>query len=185
MPKNGLFLLSPTSVAYSGTSASINANGSVSFTACDSVSLNGVFRAGYDNYQVVMWYEAATSSSGTLKCRMRLSGTDNTSSTYTTQYLSASTTTVSGFRQTTTSAELNQFGYDPSLIVGTFYAPFIAQPTVIRTVTQGMDSTVATPTIYDCAIGHQQSVAYDGFSFLTGSGLATLTGRVSVYGMRK
>ncbi len=186
MPKNGLHLITPTSVARTGTSATINTNGSVSFTACQTVSLNGVFTADYDNYQVVMWYDATTAVSGTLKFRMRFSGTDNTTaSSYVQQYLNATTTTVSGFRQTTSQSELNQFGNDTCGLVANFYGPFLAQPTAVRTVTCGSDGAIATPTIYDCATTHNQSTAYDGFSFYTGSGLTLLTGRVAVYGMRK
>lgn len=185
MSKNGLHLITPTSIAHTGTSATINANGSVSFTDCQTVNLNGVFTADYDNYQVVMWTDS-NASSGTLKFRMRLSGTDNTTaSSYATQYIAVSTSSVSGFRQTTSQAELTQYGHDTCGLVAFFYGPFLAQPTAVRTVTQGADGAISTPTIYDCAVTHNQSTAYDGFSFYTGTGLALLTGRVAVYGMRK
>ena len=46
----GMVLLKPTSIAHSGTSASIGANGQVTFTAVTSLSLNGVFSADFDNF---------------------------------------------------------------------------------------------------------------------------------------
>lgn len=187
MSKNGLILLTPTSVtaAGSGSSATINANGSVSFSTANSISLNGVFSADYDNYRIVVRH-TASGGNGTLKFRMRASGTDNTTaSSYTTQYLYASTTSVSGFRQATSQGELNRYGNVETGFIVDFYGPYLAQPTALRSVTVSLDNTIDTPVIYDCAATHNQSTAYDGFSFYTGTTLATLTGRVAVYGMRK
>ena len=48
----GMVLMKPTSIAHSGTSATLGANGQVTFTAVTSLSLNGCFTAGFDNYVV-------------------------------------------------------------------------------------------------------------------------------------
>lgn len=186
--KNGLILLTPTSVtaAGSGSSATINANGSVSFSTANSISLNGVFSADYDNYRIVVRNTTTTGTNGTLKFRMRLNGTDNsTASSYTTQYWYVASSTRSGFRQTTTQAEINVYGNVQTGFVADFYGPYLAEPTVVRSVTMGLENTIGTPLMYDCAVTHNQSTAYDGFSLYTGTGLSALTGRVAVYGMRK
>ena len=74
----GLVLVSPTSIANSGGSASAS-GGAVTFTGVSSVSLNGVFSGTYSNYKITI---NAPTNSGNLNFRMRTSGTDNSSSNY-------------------------------------------------------------------------------------------------------
>jgi hypothetical protein len=94
---NGLVVMTPTSVAKTGTgsTATINSDGSVVFDLCTTLSLNGVFTSSYDNYMIVM--RATTSLAWPyFNSRLRASGTDNTTaSSYTNQYLTANGTTVS------------------------------------------------------------------------------------------
>jgi hypothetical protein len=66
---DGLVIMTPTSIAHAGTSASINADGGVDFTAVTSLSLNGVFTSAHDNYLIVIRYVAA---SGDPRTRLRL-----------------------------------------------------------------------------------------------------------------
>jgi len=181
MSKNGLILLKPTSIAYTGTSASISANGSVSFSACSVLSLNGVFSADYDNYTVVLGYGGSASTS--LRGRWRASGTDEDSASnyYTYQVLSATSTTVSGSRSTTNTTLFSAHGsslWNGSVVY--VYGPYLTQPTAHRNV--NVRSTDGA-RIYDYAGTHSQSLAYDGFTIYPDSG--NITGLVSVYGMRK
>ena len=76
--KNGLHLITPTSIASTGTgnSSSINTNGSVTFSTCATLSLNGVFSADYDNYMIVMRHVGSDASAFNIDLRLRLSGTD-------------------------------------------------------------------------------------------------------------
>ena len=175
----GMVLLTPTSIAYTGTSASIGTNGSVEFTACSSLSLNGVFSADYDNYRMVMWY-SASSNNTTVQGRLRDSvPADATAANYTFQYLLASSTSVSGYRGTSqTLFELGGgFATQRNGIEIDIYGPHLAQPTALRTVTVN-DSNSAQ--LYDFADTHSLSTSYVGFTFLTNN---ALSGLVSVYGL--
>ena len=181
MSKNGLILLTPTSIAYTGTSATVSANGSVSFSACSSLSLNGVFSADYDNYMVVAWTKHTTGTQpGYL--RLRAGGTDNsTASSYVRQNIEVNGTVIAAGRVTDTRANL--FAPCNNPLDGTiinFYGPYLAQPTAMRSITQvGINGAY----IADGAATHNQSVAYDGFTMYVVSGV--YGGRVAVYGMRK
>ncbi len=186
MAKNGLHLITPTSVAVASGSATINANGSVSFSDTWSISLNGVFSADYDNYRIVTWHTSNNAASSSMIFRMRASGSDNaTSNSYVSQMIYATGTSVLGSRLTSTQGEISRYGYVQQGFIADFYGPFIAQRTAIRSVTISVDPAITNPAISDVAATHNQSVSYDGFSFGTGYAPATLTGRVAVYGMRK
>jgi hypothetical protein len=183
MSKNGLILLTPTSIAYTGTSATISANGSVSCTTVGSISLNGVFSTDYDNYTVVIGGKTSNTYDS-LRVRFRVSGTDDTTATYTAQYLYADGTTVQGGRSTANNIYSTVF--DPTQNTGVIYniyGPYIAQPTAFRSVTCAVSTTL---TIYDIGATHGQSASYDGLTITTSQGTnRPLTGRVAVYGMRK
>jgi hypothetical protein len=182
MSKNGLILLTPTSIAYSGTSATISANGSVSFVSCSPLSLNGVFSADYDNYRIVTWTTGSYAS--TLIMRLRASGTD-TSSGYTNQIMDVYNSTIDSRRDSSVTA----FGFGP---VSTYnragqiidiYGPSLSQPTAARCVSSGPWSSGYPGYIIDAACTQSSSTSFDGFTIYPGGGV--MTGRVAVYGMRK
>jgi hypothetical protein len=175
----GMVLLTPTSIAHSGTSASIGANGSVEFTACSSLSLNGVFSADYDNYMVAIRCVATSSFEG-LNYRLRVSGADNsTASSYVSQRITASSTTISGGRSTNNYGVVIQVD-DEQRSGGQWniYGPYLAQPTAARGVNVNGQTGAA---MVDWASTHNQSTSYDGFTFYPASG--NFTGLVSVYGL--
>lgn len=176
----GMVLLTPTSIAHSGTSASIGANGQVTFSAVTSLSLNGVFSADFDNY-VVSIRSVASSGSPAIFARLRASGTDATGSNYVYQYLYADNTSVSAGRATT----------DGGLIAGDtastqrsgshlmLYGPFLAQPTASR-VTNAWGLNSAYFSDYACT--HSLSTSYDGITFRMTS--VNFSGALQVYGVR-
>jgi len=178
MAANGIVLITPTSIAHSSGSASINAGGSVTFSGVTSLSLNGVFSSLYDNY--IIDIRCVDDGTKQLRIRMRLAGTDNsTASSYVDQRLRASSTSVSGTR--TTSNIANIFDNSATQRSGLqlfMYGPALAQPTAGRTVTVGGASSAE---IADHAWTHNQSTAYDGCSLIMASG--TFTGLVKVYGL--
>ena len=181
--KNGLILITPTSVDKTGTgsSATVSANGSVSFSACETLRLNGVFSADYDNYMIVSRY------SGTADVQMRLrfsvGGTENsTASSYVYQYWFADSTSVSAERTTTNYGNMGARGNTQRAgTIMTVYGPYLAQPTAYRTV---YADDYLSAAVTDFAGTHNQSTSYDGFGWHTG-GAFTFSGRVAVYGMRK
>lgn len=182
MSKNGLHLITPTSIASTGTgnSSSINTNGSVTFSTCATLSLNGVFSADYDNYMIVM--RGTASANVYLEARMRVGGVDEASASnyYTYQMIYADSTTVAGSRLSQNEGRLaNIFNTQRWGFITNIYGPYLAQPTAYRTVT-ALDYLSAY--IEDYAGTHSLSTSYDGLTFLSSSG--SFTGLVGVYGMR-
>jgi hypothetical protein len=176
---DGLVSMTPTSIAHSGTSASINADGGVDFSAVTSLSLNGVFTSAHDNYLVVIRHQA---SSGTgIDFRLRASGSDNsTSNSYVLQYIASDGSNTAGGRTTSNIASDLSASY-PTQRDGThiyLYGPYLAQPTAGRSVT-GLGYTSAY--LLDSAFTHDQSTSYDGFTLTTDS-TQTLTGNIVVFG---
>lgn len=176
--KPGMVLLKPTSIAHSGTSASIGANGQVTFTAVTSLSLNGVFSATYDNYFIAIRGNVASENVITL--RLRASGTDASGTDYTWQLLTADSTSVVGLRSTSqTSYRFNTFSSNAENgCVVNVYGPNLAQATAMRSVT----NRGAGPHIYDIAGTHSLATSYDGCSFIPTS--TNMTGALQVYGVR-
>jgi len=173
----GMVLLTPTSIAYTGTSASIGTNGSVEFTASLSLSLNGVFSADYDNYIIA---QSGYGSSNTNTRYMLRTTTDENGSNYTRQFLQANGSTVAGNRATETNALLG--GFNSALGNGTVvyvYGPFLAQPTAFRSNVVASNSGAL---LQDCATTHSLPNSYTGIT-LFGDPTAYLTGSISVYGL--
>lgn len=182
---NGLHLITPTSTTVTGTgaSATISANGSVSFTSCLNLSLNGVFSTTYDNYLVVVRH-LYSSGSAWYGGRLRLSGTDaSATSTYVTQRILADNFGSNPGRETSNSWVRFFYTSDTrrSGTTFTFYGPALAQQTVFRSLSvAGLSNAV----LGDVVGQHIDSTAYDGFTLIAGS-TPTLSGRIAVYGMRK
>ena len=176
----GMVLLTPTSIAYTGTSASIGANGSVEFTAVTSLELRGVFSADYDNYMIAM--TAITTGNDSQYWFQLLSGTTPATGTdYTHQYLVGDGSTVGGGRTTSdTSARLAAGGnVARGGDVIYFYGPYLTQPTAMRNVSaQNRSGGIR---ILDNAATHSLSTSYDGFNWTIISN--TTTGLISVYGL--
>lgn len=176
----GMVLITPTSVVAAGTgsSATIGANGSVEFSACTSLSLNGVFTSGYDNYMVVL--RGTSSLAAGINVRWRVNGTDNsTASSYTSQNIQATGTTVNAARSSGDSGNFAVMNATQRCGFTThIFGPNLAQPTAWRTVTAN-DSSSAR--IEDYTVTHNQSTSYDGFTLICGNG--NMTGLVSVYGL--
>lgn len=179
----GMVLMTPTSIVSAGTgnSSSISANGSVTFSSCSSVSLNGVFTSEYDNYMLVI---KNTSVSGGTYCslRYRENGVDNTSTIYTYQQLAVSGSNVAGGRAT--SQNLTEINYSdsttmPSGSVIYIYGPNLAQPTVGRELEV---RTYASAGMCDEAHGFSGNNQFDGITILEYYG-NRMSGIVSVYGL--
>jgi hypothetical protein len=73
----GLKNVAPTSVAVGSGSATVNANGVVTFNGVSSVSLNGVFTGTYDSYKIILKCQGS-SLGAAVYLRIRSSGTDRT-----------------------------------------------------------------------------------------------------------
>lgn len=177
MPVNGLAVMTPTSIVASGGSASINADGSVTFSSCTGLSLNGIFNSSYDNYMLSMRHSCVTGGASILG-RMRVSNTDDANANYMNQYIHAFSTTIQGDRQSSFNAF--RVGVTGNVLrngdICYFFGPFLTQPTAARHVNVwGVDSG----RIFDTAGTHSLSVSYTGLTLLPEnafSGLLTVFG---------
>jgi len=174
----GMVLMKPTSITHSGTSATLGANGQVTFTAVTSLSLNGVFTADFDNY--VLSVRDVGSGNLVIRGRLRTGGSDASGSDYTVQYLEANNTSVFGGRYTQSDFIIG--ATDSTVRSGDsvmIYGPNLAQPTATRVVNVGGNSSAR---ITDAACTHSLSTAYDSFTIFMSSG--NITGACAVYGIR-
>lgn len=183
MPTNGLVVITPTSIASTGTgnSSSINADGSIDFTSCATVSLNGIFSSTYSNYMVVIRGVWNTAGATNLELRLRASGTDNaTTNSYVRQRISANGTTIAGDRPSGTFTRLGDFNSTRSGITLYLFGPYLTQSTAGRSVTVSTDGGAA---IYDYGWTHSVWSAYDGFTIYPGS--SSITGLLTVFGFNE
>ena len=176
---DGLVIMRPTSISYSGTNAGINGNGRIDFTAVTSLSLNGVFTSSYDNYLIVFMGNGSGNNQF-FYGRLRVAGTDATGSNYARQRFFASSTSFGGSRLT--GQDKATIGvYDSEQRDGSHiyvYGPFLAQPTAFRqTGVHGEAGAV----LGDTASTHSLSTSYDGITILPESP-DTITGSVTVFG---
>ena len=175
---SGLEISPPTSIANSGGSASLTGN-TVTFSGCSSISLNGCFSGDYDNYRVLVANE--NSASGDRYLRLRVSGTDNTSSIYNRQNISGSGSSANAARQGDANAwnMANQSANEGQSVSATFFRPAEAAWTAGEYF---MTRDPATPSFYVGYLSHRASTAYDGLTFYTSTG--TMTGTIRVYGFK-
>jgi hypothetical protein len=171
---------SSAAVAGAGSTQSVSSEGKVTYSTATSVSVNGCFSSQYTNYMVVMDYDAS-SASANLHIRLRVSGTDDsTSNAYVLQKLTMNSTTVSGARNTST--QWDTIGTFANVATNAFkmnvYRPFLADTTAFDS--HSSDSYLNAYTIIGNGT-HTQNTSYDGFTFICSSG--TITGSIYVYGL--
>lgn len=177
-----LQLVVPSSVTTTGgsSSSSISATGKVTFTSAETVSVNGVFDATYDNY--VINIVSGVTAGTFLEFRLRLSGTDSTTG-YDNANLRASGGLSNSNQQNYTTAYatiLGNGGYTNGAQLRV-YGPAEARQTAWRAATVTDDSGVS---IEDWSGTHRTTSAYDGFTF-DPAGAPTMTGTLVVYGFSK
>lgn len=182
MAGKGMTLLVPSAVSVTGggSSATIGANGKITYSSAVTLQIDGVFSATYDNYLMV-----AVTTIGTAKnvyLRYRASGVTATASNYAYQQLSAFASTVSGFRAT---------GEPQTLVVGVgdgvnngfhayFYGPALSQSTIGRGISA--QAVAAGAQINEFAFVHTVSSAYDGIDL---NFQVAASGTMTIYGLNQ
>lgn len=176
---NGLEVITPSSISYSGTSASINADGSVTYSSCSSISLNGVFSATYENYLTVATYKGLN---GTVRFRYRASGSDYTSTDYYAQMMAGQATSAYGqLNSAQTTANLTnldttyQSGHRMYL-----FGPYLAQRGTFRIMGQ---SGRSGGEFVDHTANCLTTTQFDGFTMFPSS--SSFTGLVTVFGFNQ
>lgn len=183
MPAQGHVLVSPTSVTKVGTTATLGANGKVTFSGVSSLTVNGAFDSDFHNYLIVAQYLA----SGVMNITMTLRDSEGaTPADATTNYIYQSVTS-DGINITG-----NRFSATPSFAVGTVAGtltcgsliyvnrPYVPEQTSVRVITS---SDQNSSTIYNYSGAHSTASPYDGFTIATSTG--TISGSLTVYGVRK
>ena len=186
---NGLVVMTPTSVAKTGGSstATINADGSVTFGLCETLSLNGVFTSDYDNYMMTLSCDHPGGLSN-IRFRWRASGTDESSASnyYTRRELFVSATSVTGGRNSDSVGRLGLAGditYGRAGMTFYIFGPYLSQPTATRAVDSSTYNATHTRLMVNYATTHSLSASYDGITIIPSN--AALTGQLTVFGFNQ
>jgi len=175
----GLVPVAPTSVDFSGTSASINALGGVDFSAVTTVSLNGVFSAAYTNYFFLLTGNCSSSDFVRVEYRWRVGGVSTTAGEYNFQQMFHSTVLIGVRTSDSTTGRLGRFmsGSNQGLVWGDLFSPFASRRKHSRSRSTNDSAGAETQNDYtNCST----TTAFDGIEFANNGG--TLTGSIFIYG---
>ena len=175
----GLVLVTPTSIANTGGSASVS-GGAVTFTGVTSISLNGVFTSDYENYRIIIPITSTSSVYQLVFLRLRVAGSDITTSTYdyVQHYQNSSNVTGSTGGNSQTAWRI---GYTGTAQRVASVLDVLSPATTNRSRYINLATYIDSLPQQEQESGQQTNTsAQDGFSFYAGSG--TITGTVRVYG---
>ena len=174
---NGLSLVPPASVA--GTGVAMTSLGKVTVNAASSASLNGVFTSTYDNYVIVA--NLTFSASSLLQLSLRASGADSAAASYAYQAVQGSGASASaGGTTAQTQAYLTNQAGTLTDVRADVFAPALAAAT--RYWSEFYSVVGTTQAAGAIAGEHTVAAAFDGFTLKPGTGGATMTGTIRVYG---
>jgi hypothetical protein len=178
----GMKLVVPTSVAVGSGSGSVATQGTVSFSAASSVSINNCFSSTYKNY-LIQFNLSGSTTNVDVDFRLRVSGTDNSSSNYNRSSIFQSSTTVSGQRLTAQAqwagvAEAQSTLQNASEMQ--IFNPF--ETTYASALSRSSAATFGTITQSIRTYGIDVTTSYTGFTIYPASG--TISGTLSVYGYK-
>ncbi len=177
----GLVMVTPTTIANSGGSATLTA-GAVAFSGVTSVSLNGCFTSVYDNYALV-FSNTTTTTSGNLHFRLRVSGSDNSTSNYRYAAINGAVSGVqsSGGSNGDTKATLAYWTGGGFNSLNNFQ---ISSPALVSHTSYSTTSMETGANVY-CSTtsgAFNATTQFDGLTIFPASGSAT--GSIRVYGYR-
>ena len=157
-----------------------------SFSAVASQSFSDVFSATYNSYKIVVSTIYGTTATD-LRVRLRVSGSDNSSSIYNFQRLEYSNITLSGGRSTNqTSWAGGEFTNSSTVISsGELFLsnPFNAVHTTGQSSWVSLANGVDLQRIDRFDWVHKSNDSFTGFTIFGGAG--NITGTLSVYGFNK
>jgi hypothetical protein len=146
-------------------------------SASSGVSFNNVFSSAYQNYQIY-WNGTASTSVG-VYLRIRVGGVDATSG-YTTQFLEASATAISGFRDLTAAMQIAVArSTGRSIAAVQLSNPFATTET---SFTSSVQDSASGALISLRSGSNSNATSYDGCTIYPSAG--TLTGNLRIYGLR-
>lgn len=175
----GLAKIVPSSVAVSTGTASSDTTGKVIFTTANTVSLNNVFSATYDNYRVIV--SNLVGNSGTslsLTLRFRVSNTDTTSNYYWQRIRGSGTSTTSSSANIVGEINLGVYNSgNRAHMVFDVTSPFLTVNTMVTN--HGVDFDNNTQTQISVG-GLNDGTSYTGLTIIGSS--TNMSGQISVYG---
>ena len=145
------------------------------FSAVSSQSFNDVFSSTYTNYKLILEVRGSTAAQTTM--RMRVGGSDNTSSNYSASQLNPGN--AFGALATNSSWQVMRTDNgEGGVAVIELGNPFASQRTTFANQSSGRDDVNANPSLI---IGQMTvTTSYTGFSLFPQSG--TITGKALIYG---
>lgn len=181
----GLKNVVPTSVQVGSGSATVNANGLVTFSGATSISLNGVFTSTYTNYKIILHQMRSNTANTAVKFRVRNSGTDYTTNQYYTNGVVQTSTTAPAAYAVMNGTWLD-FGAQPSsgsdnygIFTFDFSSPQVAETMkTVAGIGYGFQSSTASYLLSGLV---RDTSSYDGFTIFTNSA-ATFNGKIQVFG---
>ena len=156
-----------------------------SFSAVASQSISDVFSTTYDNYEIFL--DVTSNVSTAMSMRMRVAGSDNSTSNYNVQYFGVNDTSFGGGRIATgTSWNLNGGQGTARCFYGiTLLNPFATQFTGAY-MTNALKYDGNALTVGAQSLGFAATTSFTGFTlFPVGGATPTITGTVYVYGLAK
>lgn len=173
----GLVTVVPTSAAAAAGTATLNPDGSITFTAATTVSANGAFTSAYDNYLITVQIDS-NSAAASISFRLRQAGVDYaTANGYQygfndIQFAGTATTTSS---TTDTSGTIGRAN-----AAGTAHIKLDLQSPA-RAQNKTWEFQASDPTRYRGGAGIVAlATAADGITIIPASG--TLTGTMRIFG---
>ena len=162
-----------------------------SFSGVAGQSINDVFSATYDSYRIIVDAYGTVAGANLLSFRIRVSGSDISTNSYTTnsKFNYSGTATTFDLASGSAATSLMELAYLPAnsgdgrtTMALDIHNPFTAFPTTIHGTGTGTRATIALTGAY--ITGQIPTLtSYTGFTIFPGSG--TITGRLSVYGYNK
>jgi hypothetical protein len=173
----GLKDIIPTSVVVGSGSATTNANGTVTFSGANKITLNGIFNSTYKNYRVVITSDTAASVTD-IYLKFTIAGVDTSSAYYAASWRVDEAATSGARSQSNSTAGIfigwGDADYNFMLDI---YRPNQAKSTNITFNSLGRDSSGSNQSLVGGA-QQRSTTQFDGFS-INGS---TAGGTITVYG---
>ena len=152
-----------------------------SFSAASTVSVNNCFTSTYENYRIMFSNVSANTGSPGLFFRFRVSGSDDSSSVYSSQYTSISGTTVSTSRGLLSYANVGDAYTDPMCMTMDIFNPYLIRQTMVVS-NNAINVTSGTVSIRYSNFLFSSTTIFDGFTFYPQSN--TISGTIRVYGYK-
>jgi len=179
--RGGLVSVIPTSITKGASgSASVSANGLVTFTGTESILLNGVFNSTYQNYKLILNVSSCSlgGAGTTIRYRYAVGGTVNSTANYwfnnygSSSWGDATPAFLAG--ASVTSGEIG-FTVASSHSIFDIINPAVVDYSYMIGSAVGIAPTSTRPNLFFL------TTVFDGIQFFPGSG-GTFTGTACIYG---